>query len=64
VMGRPAFVVNALPSTLVDGRRYCTTEFVVALDGRAVHIRFQAPNETFASLEPHFARLLEGFVAR
>lgn len=64
VNGRPAFVVNALPSALVDGRRYCTTEFVVALDGRAVHIRFQAPNETFATLEPHFARLLEGFVAK
>lgn len=64
VMGRPAFVVNAFPKALVDGRQYRTKEVVVALDGRAVHFRFQGPDETFASLEPHLARLLEGFAAK
>lgn len=64
VAGRPALVWVVIPSELVDGMVYRVKQVAIALDGRAVRFRFAAPDESFASLEPHLSRLLDGFTVK
>lgn len=64
VLGRPALVCVTRPDALVDGKPYGVKQVAIALDGRAIRVRFTAPWESFAAMEPHLSRLLDGLTAK